>query len=74
MVIDDRFEIPEEIQKMSEDELAREIAILEKQGRKVAETLPDMEPLVAVQQFENDVKLYGSQTSTCHQLPLPEQD
>lgn len=50
MVIDDRFEIPEEIQKMSDAELAREIAILEKEGRKIAETLPDMEPLVAVQQ------------------------
>lgn len=50
MVIDDRFEIPEEIQKMSDAELAREIAILEKERRKIAETLPDMEPLVAVQQ------------------------
>lgn len=44
-VIDDTFEIPEDIKNMSKEELAREIAILEEEGRKVAETLPDMEPL-----------------------------
>lgn len=47
-VIDDTFEIPDEIKNMTDEELAREIAILEEEGRKVAETLPNMEPLVAV--------------------------
>lgn len=47
-VIDDSFQIPDDIKNMTEEELARKIAVLEEEGRKVAETLPDMEPLVAV--------------------------
>lgn len=47
-MIDDSFQIPDDIKNMTEEELAREIAVLEEEGRKVAETLPDMEPLVAV--------------------------
>lgn len=46
IVIDDRFEIPEEIKNMSEEELEKEIGKLEEEGRRIAEILPDMESLV----------------------------
>ena len=46
VVIDDHFEIPEEIKNMSEEKLEKEIARLEEDGRRIAETLPDMEPLI----------------------------
>lgn len=42
IVIDEHFAIPEEIKNMSEEELSKEIAILEEEGRRVAETLPDI--------------------------------
>lgn len=34
---------------MSEEELSKEIAILEEEGRRVAETLPEIDPIVAIQ-------------------------
>lgn len=46
IVIDDRFEIPEEIKNMSEKELEKEIGKLEEEERRIAETLPDMKSLV----------------------------
>ncbi len=41
-VLDDRIvEIPEEIRNMSEEEMDRQIAILEEAGRREAENLPE---------------------------------
>lgn len=40
-VIDDHFEISEEIQNMSEKELAREIAILEAEAIEAGKDIPD---------------------------------
>lgn len=47
---DDRIiEILEEIRNMSEEERKREIAILEEAGRREAEHLPEMKPLLGIQ-------------------------
>ena len=46
IVVDDHFEIPEEIKNMSKEELEKEIERLVDEGRRIAETLPDMKPLV----------------------------
>lgn len=40
-IIDDTIEIPEEIRNMSEEEMDRQIAILEAEGRKEAENIPE---------------------------------
>ncbi len=40
-IIDDTIEIPEEIRNMSEEEMDRQIAIMEEAGRKEGENLPD---------------------------------
>lgn len=51
-VLDDRIvEIPEEIRNMSEEEMDRQIAILEEAGRREAENLP--EPTWPTIQTEN---------------------
>lgn len=47
IVVDDHFEIPEEIKNMSKEELEKEIERLEEEGRRIAETLPDIKSLVA---------------------------
>lgn len=49
-VLDDGIvEIPEEIRNMSEEEIKREIAILEEAGRREAEHLPKLKPLLGIQ-------------------------
>lgn len=40
-IIDDTLEIPEEIRNLSEEEMDRQIAILEEAGRREGENLPD---------------------------------
>lgn len=40
-IIDDTIEIPEEIKKMSEEEMDRQIAIMEEAGRREGKNLPD---------------------------------
>lgn len=55
-ILDDRIvEIPEEIRNMSEEERERQIAILEEAGRKEAEHLPEMKPLLGIQIWEDSV-------------------
>ena len=38
--VDDSFKIPEEIQNMSEEEMDRQIAILEAKGREEGKSIP----------------------------------
>lgn len=53
---DDRIiEIPEEIRNMSEEERKREIAILEEAGRREAEHLPELKPLLGIQICKDSV-------------------
>ena len=53
---DDRIvEIPDYIKNMSEEERKRQIAILEEAGRKEAEHLPEMKPLLGIQIWEDSV-------------------
>lgn len=40
-IIDDTLEIPEEIRNLSEEEMDRQIAILEEAGRREGKNLPD---------------------------------
>ncbi len=40
-IIDDTLEIPEEIRNMSEEEMDRQIAILEEAGRREGENIPE---------------------------------
>ena len=55
-VLDDGIvEIPEEIRNMSEEEIKREIAILEEAGRREAEHLPELKPLLGIQIWKDSV-------------------
>lgn len=47
-IIDDTFEISEEIENMSEEERQRRILLLEEQGREEGKDLPDPKPLLAI--------------------------
>lgn len=47
-IIDDTFEISEEIENMSEEEMNRRILLLEEQGREEGKDLPNPKPLLAI--------------------------
>lgn len=46
-ILDDSFQISEKVEKMSDEEMDRQIVILKKEGRKETENLPDTKPLLA---------------------------